>query len=228
MNGAAGDAARGERRGATALMIHAVVRNRRTEALLDVLQGMKGGADFRLVGSGELAAVVTERRPEEDEEATLRKHARVVSRLLRRSSVVPIPAGLEAVDDEAVRGFLQGQRIPLVEALDFLEDGYELRLHVSARGPGPSEDRLRAVAHHVYEQLQQHSRAARILSEGGGDRILSAAFLIPRGEWIAFVEQIADWEERYSAMRMDVTGPWAAWDFVHVMAGRTGESTGGT
>lgn len=225
MSGEGAGAPRRARGAAAPLVIHAVVRNRRTESVMDVLQGVKGGPEFRLVGSGDLAAVVTPRQPGDDDTATLRLHARVVARLLRRSSVVPIPEGLEAEDDEAVRGFLQGQRIPLAEALDFLEDGYELRLHISARGPGPSEDRLRSAAHHVYEQLQQQSRAARILSEGADDRILSAAFLIPRGEWIGFVEQIADWEERYSALRMDVTGPWAAWDFVHVMA-RTASATG--
>ena len=36
-------------------------------------------------------------------------------------------------------------------------------------------------------------------------------------EWIRFVEQVSDWEGRYPGVRMDVTGPWAAWDFIHVM-----------
>ena len=199
------------------LIVHAVVRNRRTESALDSLQGRGGGPEYALVGAGDLAAVVTDDSIDPGSREAIREHGRIVARLLRRSSVVPVPAGLRARDEAAVTEFLERQRIPLLEALDFLEDGYELRLHLAARGEGQAEDRLRAVAHHVYEQLQGQSRAARILEEGGRDRILSAAFLIPRNEWIRFVEQIADWESRYPAVRMDVTGPWAAWDFVHIM-----------
>lgn len=197
--------------------IHAVVRNRVSEKALDAVQGMGDGLEYRLVGFGGLAAVVTDEDERSDAPDRLRRHGRIVARLLRRSSMVPVPAGFVARDDGAVRAFLEGQRVPLLEALEYLEDSYELRLHLSVQGAGHSEDQLRTVAHHVYEQLQQQSRAARILSEGTAERLLSAAFLIPRDEWIGFVEQVADWEGRYPAIRMDVTGPWAAWDFVHLM-----------
>jgi hypothetical protein len=199
------------------LVIHAVVRNRKSEAALDALQDRAVEPDYSTVSSGDLTAIVTEELNAPGSQAAVSAHGRIVARLIRRSSVVPVPAGLQARDEAAVIAFLERQRIPLLEALDFLEDGYELRLHLAARGPGETEDRLRAVAHHVYEQLQRQAKAARILEEGGRERILSAAFLIPRNEWIRFVEQIADWEGRFPTVRMDVTGPWAAWDFVHVM-----------
>lgn len=199
------------------LTIHAVVRNRVSERALDVVQGVGDGLAYRLVECGALAAVVTDGGDPPADPDVLRQHGRIVARLLRRNSIVPLPIGFVARDEEVVRVFLEGQRVSLLEALDYLEDGYELRLHLSARTAGHSEDQLRTVAHHVYEQLQQQARAARILSEGGSERLLSAAFLIPRSEWIRFVEQISDWEGRYPAVRMDVTGPWAAWDFIHVM-----------
>jgi len=199
------------------LSIHAVVRNRVSEKALDAVQAMGDGLGYRLVDFGGLAAVVTDADDSTVPQDVLRRHGRIVARLLRRSSIVPVPLGFGARDDDAVRAFLEGQRIPLLEALEYLEDGYELRLHLSARTSAHREGQLRTVAHHVYEQLQGQARAARILSEGGNERLLSAAFLIPRSEWIRFVEQIADWEGRYPAVRMDVTGPWAAWDFVHVM-----------
>lgn len=199
------------------LIIHAVVRNRRSETALDSLRSRGDAPTYTLVNAGGLTAVVTDDPADPRSTDTIREHGRIVERLLRRSSVVPVPAGLHAQDEDAVRAFLEQQKIPLLDALDFLEDGYELRLHLSARGAGQTQDRLRTVAHHVYEQLQGQARAARILEEGGPERILSAAFLIPRNEWIRFVEQVADWEGRYPAVRMDVTGPWAAWDFVHVM-----------
>lgn len=199
------------------LTIHAVVRNRVSERALDAVQGVGDGLAYRLVEFGALAAVVTDAGDPSADPDVLRRHGRVVARLLRRNSIVPLPLGFVARDEEVVRVFLEGQRVSLLEALEYLEDGYELRLHLSARTAGHSEDQLRTVSHHVYEQLQQQSRAARILSEGGRERLLSAAFLIPRSEWIRFVEQVSDWEGRYPAVRMDVTGPWAAWDFIHVM-----------
>ncbi len=207
------------------MMIHAVVRNRRSERVLDALQSLGEDVGYHLIEAGELAAVVSAGRwwersaDETTSSGAVRDHGRLVARLLRRSSVVPIPLGLTADSEDGVRAFLERQRVSLLEALDYLEDGYEVRLHLSNREGSDEEDRLRAVAHHIYEQLQRQARSARILSEGAADRILSAAFLIPRDEWIRFVEQVADWEGRYPAMRMDVTGPWAAWDFVHFMAG---------
>lgn len=204
-------------RTAPGLVMHAVVRNRVSERALDVVQGLGDGLEYRLVDSGGLAAVVTDDAGPTSAPDAIRRHGRIVARLLRRSSIVPVPAGFRARDDDAVREFLEARRVPLLEALDYLEDGYELRLHLSARTAVHDDDRMRAVAHHVYEQLQGQARAARILAEGG-DRLLSAAFLIARSEWIRFVEQVADWEGRYPAVRMDVTGPWAAWDFVHVMS----------
>lgn len=199
------------------LAVHAVVRNRLSEKALDAVQGAGEGFEYRLVDFEGLAAVVTDvTGPQEPAEA-LRRHGRIVARLLRRSSIVPAPAGFVAEDEGAVRAFLKGRRVLLLEALEYLEDGYELRLHLSSRTVGHNQDQLRTVAHHVYEQLQGQARAARILSEGANERLLSAAFLIPRSEWIRFVEQVADWEGRYPGVRMDVTGPWAAWDFVHVM-----------
>ena len=200
------------------LTIHAVVRNRMSEKALDAVQGVGEGLRYRMVGAGDLAAVVSAGPAAADASGELRRHGRIVAGLLRRSSIVPVPLGVVAADEPAVRDFLETRRVPLREALDYLEDAYELRLHLSARSSaGTAGDELRRVAHHVYEQLQRQARAARILTEEAGERILSAAFLIRRDEWIRFVEQITDWEGRYPAVRMDVTGPWAAWDFVHVI-----------
>ena len=190
----------------TSLAIHAVVRNRVSERALDAMQGVGGGLDYRMVGAGDLAAVVTAATTPAETGEELRRHGRIVAQLLRRSSMVPVPLGLVARDERAVREFLEARRLPLKEALDYLENGYELRLHLSARGgPGRGGEELRTAAHHVYEQLQRQARAARILTEEGGEHILSAAFLIPRDEWIRLVEQITDWEGRYPGILMDVT-----------------------
>jgi hypothetical protein len=209
------------------LAIHAVVRNRRTERALDAMQTRGSEPGYELIESGELAAVVTESDFAHASPATtaVTEHARIVAGLLRRSSLVPVPFGLRARDDGAVKAFLDRQRVPLLEALDYLDDCYEVRVHITARQSADAWDRLASMSHHVYEELQRQAKAARILAEGERGHVLSAAFLIPRSEWIGFVEYVSDWEARYSAVRMDVTGPWAAYDFVHLMPS---EATDGT
>jgi hypothetical protein len=205
--------------------IHAVVRNRRSERALDALQFRGGDPGYRLVDSGELSAVVTEAEYTDatPDPAAVSAHERIVARVLRRSSIVPVPFGFRARDEEAVRAFLEVQRVALLEALDYLDDCYEVRVHITVTQLSDEWQRLASVARHVYEELRRQSRAARILTEGEGRRVLSAAFLIARREWIAFVEQVSDWENRYPGVRMDVTGPWAAYDFVHLMrSGPTG------
>ncbi|MFQ5888953.1 MAG: GvpL/GvpF family gas vesicle protein [Gemmatimonadota bacterium] len=201
------------------LAVHAVVRNRRTDKALDAIRLRQPSRHFRLVEAGELAAAVTETEfgTAEMDPAAVRAHAEIVAHLLRRSSVVPAPFGLRARDEAAVRRFLETQRVPLLEALDFFEDCYELRLHISCVVSDSPSEATRGMARHVYEDLRRHARAARILAEGTDSRLLSAAFLISRSEWIRFVEHVGDWESRDEAVKMDITGPWAAYDFVRLV-----------
>lgn len=213
------------------LAVHAIVRNRRTDKALDAIQLRRSAPPYRLVESGELAAAVTDApssSSSDEDPRGVRDHAEVIARLLRRSTLIPAPFGLRARDDAAVRVLLETQRVALLDALDFFEDGYELRLHAGARPGETTSEPLERAARFAYENLRHHARAARILPVGAEGCLLSAAFLIPRSDWIRFVELVGDWESRSPGLRLDVTGPWAAYDFVELVSpGATGPVTPG-
>jgi hypothetical protein len=196
------------------LAIHAVVRSRRTDRAIDAFARRPETPAFDIVTEREIAAVVTESAAAEGPDS-LRAHGRVVAALLWRSSVAPMPHGLTAPDADAVRSFLSEERTPLLEALEYLEDCFEVRLHVSEVGRGWSATARREAGVTIFSEARVRSRAARLLAARTGN-VLDAAFLIRRGEWIQFVENLSDWERRIGGLRVDVTGPWPAWDFVQL------------
>lgn len=194
--------------------IHAVVRSRRTDRAMDSLGRRADTPAFDLVTDREIAAVITP-EPAKRGDRELKDHERVVSSLLRRSSVVPMPFGLTAPDVDSVLTFLRQERIPLLEALEYLEDIYEVRVHVSATGLTGDSVAVQETGATIFAEARAGARGARLLDAREGS-VLDAAFLIRRGEWIHFVERLTDWERRIGGLQVDLTGPWPAWDFVQL------------
>jgi hypothetical protein len=126
-----------------------------------------------------------------------------------------MPYGLTAPDAASVVAFLREERIPLLEALEYLEDSYEVRLHVSGTELASDTAARRETGATIFAEARAAARAARLLEMREGS-VLDAAFLIRRGEWIHFIESLTDWERRVGGLRVDVTGPWPAWDFVRL------------
>lgn len=168
---------------------------------------------YWLVEGDDAAAVVTGAAPG-DASAALLLHARVVEALIGSRSVVPVSPPLVARDAGAVRRLLERARVPLREALDRFAGCYELRVHVGGRsqrasgGADPEEAALR-----LFRTLRGRARGARRLSPRS-DAVLSAAFLVSRERWIDFVEEASRTGEGREALEVDVTGPWAPYDFV--------------
>lgn len=204
---------------------------------------------FRLVEVGDAAAVVTDAADAAGDAEARRVHVRVVATLIESRSVAPAPHGFRARDEEAVRGFLERARIPLREALEYLEGCWELRLSVRApgsraesgpaaggeggppatgdggpagagegvsppAGPGPRGD-LAVHSRRIFRVLRHRARTARRVRPSGG-AVFTAAFLLPRREWIGFVEEVSRRESRSPGLELDVTGPWAPFDFVRM------------
>lgn len=197
------------------LTIHAIVRSRRTDRAMDTLIRRADTPEFDMLVDREIAAIVT-RESVTNRGRSLQKHSRVVSSLLRRNAVVPMPHGLTASGGEAVLAFLRDERIPLLEALEYLEDCFEVRIHVSEPGLEWSPTVRRDAGATIFAEARTRSRSARLV-EGRAGNVLDAAFLIRRGEWIQFVESLSDWERRIGGLCVDVTGPWPAWDFVQLV-----------
>lgn len=202
------------------LRIHAVARAGWTRAAPE---------DWRLVETGELAAVV--RAVDGLGEGDLQGHVRLVEALIRQVTLVPAPPGLTARDEASVLRFLRRARLPLLEALDLCEGCWELRIHLAPRdgggsgAPGRGEERnggggepagrSEREAGRLFTALRRRARAARRLRPARGE-LASAAFLVPRARWIDFVDEATRREADNPWLSVDLTGPWAAWDFVRM------------
>lgn len=187
------------------LRIHAVVR---------AGWGRAPPEGWRLVEEGPVSAAV---RPAAGESPGPRAHGRRVEALMREVPLAPVPPGLAARDETSVRRFLQRARLPLLEALALTEGCWELRVHLVRRrgGTAGSAGDLPAGVGVLDQVLRRRSRAIRALAPGPGVAF-SRACLVPRSRWIAFVEEVARHEEGLAGLEADVTGPWAAWDFVRL------------
>ena len=142
-------------------------------------------------------------------------HQRVVEAAMRRGTVLPVPYGIVFRGRRQLIRMLQEQYIALDEGLSFLDGHWELRLHIGAREPGEVAPELADLAMQMYSELRRQAHAA-VPFAATGQRLVSAAFLVERTAWVEFVERADDLGSAHPELLFDVTGPWPAYDFVHV------------
>ncbi|MGH7477147.1 MAG: GvpL/GvpF family gas vesicle protein [Longimicrobiales bacterium] len=147
--------------------------------------------------------------------AALQWHQRAIESAMRHGTVLPLPFGIVFKGRRALIRFLQEQYLALDEGLALLDGHWELRLHIGpAKGePGPA---LVDIATDVYAELRRLARAALPFPKLQG-RLLGAAFLVERDAWIKFVERADDLIGAHADLSFDLTGPWAAYDFVRLV-----------
>jgi hypothetical protein len=150
------------------------------------------------------------------DEETLRMHQRVVEDTMRRTTVLPFPPGVVFRDRRELIRTLEDQYLVMDEALSFLEGHWEVRVHMGVRGDDEASPELRDLAAHVYAELRRMAHAAQPLAPRER-RLLSAAFLVPRGVWVEFVERGEDLAATDPRLSLDITGPWPAYDFVRLV-----------
>ena len=160
-----------------------------------------------------LVRPVPYRMPDLDE-GSLSEHQRMVDGTLRKGAILPAPFGLVFRGRRAVVRFLEDQYIVLDEGLAFLDNHWELRLHIAAADDDAAAS-LTELGTHLYSELRRFARAA-IPLRAAGDRVLSAAFLVDRNSWIEFVERTEDLGSSHLELSFDVTGPWPPYDFVRI------------
>ncbi len=139
-------------------------------------------------------------------------HQRVMDSVMRQTTVLPLPFGLVFRGRRALLRFLEDQYVALGEGLDFLDGHWEMRLHITGE---TDSEAAQATATQLYTDLRSLGRAALPLPAAEG-RLLSAAFLVDRGGWIRFVEEVDDLGLAHPELSLDVTGPWPPYDFVAV------------
>ncbi|NIR43585.1 MAG: GvpL/GvpF family gas vesicle protein [Gemmatimonadetes bacterium] len=167
-------------------------------------------------GLAALIHVVPYRLPEWNPDS-IREHSGTIERAMRRCTVVPAPYGIVFREREQVIEFLEDQHVALEEALAYLDGAFEMRLHIqpSARRPEASEGEQSDRAATFYTALRRRSRAAFTLPPSE-TRVLSAAFLVNRGDWVSFVEYVDELDAENPEFKFDLTGPWPPYDFVRM------------
>ena len=178
-----------------------------------------------LIAVRDLAAIVAPSAyaaVEPTEEHALSSGA-VVTEYARRAAVLPAPVGVVFRSRQAVTRWLELHYIALSDALSFVEDRVVGRVHVWR--PGDTEERevgsdLAATAAEALRDLRRTAVATLPLrTEQLTGIVLSAAFLVEQELWKEFAAKVADQAGKQSDLRLELTGPWPPYDFVHMEFG---------
>ncbi|MEU9733471.1 GvpL/GvpF family gas vesicle protein [Streptomyces sp. NPDC048002] len=156
---------------------------------------------------------------------TVRAHQGVVDALTAVTTPLPLALATVFRDDSALRTMMEAREEHFRRTLDRLEGRVEwvVRAHAGPGAPG-AED----VAGRLHTTLSARAEASRLRDplladpSGAHERIvLDAAYLVPRGDCEEFVETVKQSEGMNGGipgMRIELSGPWAAYSF-------TGEET---
>jgi hypothetical protein len=150
------------------------------------------------------------------DEASVLEHQRAVEAVSRRRTVLPAPYGIVFRGRRQLIRMLQDQYIALDEGLSFLDDHWELRLHIAAATGVEPDAALGDAAMDLYAELRRFARAA-VPFPSTGRRLASAAFLVRRATWVEFVDRANELGAAHPELVFDVTGPWPPYDFVRVV-----------
>ncbi|MEU8930237.1 GvpL/GvpF family gas vesicle protein [Streptomyces sp. NPDC048409] len=150
--------------------------------------------------------------------ATARAHQGVVDALTTVTTPLPLRPGTVFRDDSAVRTMMEAHEADLLRVLDRLDGKVEwgVTLFAEPPEPGPGEEFARV----LHERLRRHADDSRLhpppTATGGGvpgRRLLDAAYLVARADCEAFVELVDRTKREAPGVRVELSGPWAAYSF---------------
>ncbi|WAX76899.1 GvpL/GvpF family gas vesicle protein [Streptomyces sp. KMM 9044] len=162
--------------------------------------------------------------------AVARAHQGVVDALTTVTTPLPLRLGSVFPDDSGVRTMMEAREEHFLRMLDRLEGRVEWGVRVfveepagTSAAPPVSPQQAEVLANRLFEALSGYAedsrpRASRDPALRGDDptpgrNVLDAAFLVPRGESEKFVERVERAKGAVPGIRVDLTGPWAAYSF---------------
>lgn len=143
---------------------------------------------------------------------------RVVEEVFRAHTILPAPCGTVFKSEDHVRHWLELNYVSLVEGIHFVDGRCEARLHaveVPTDGGDREEADTFALATESFRNLRRYAVAALPLRPEEG-RLMSAAFLVDRGEYSGFEHRVKEQARRVEGLRLHLTGPWPPYDFVRL------------
>ncbi|EST34984.1 GvpL/GvpF family gas vesicle protein [Streptomyces roseochromogenus] len=155
-------------------------------------------------------------------DATARAHQGVIDALTTVTTPLPLRPGIVFQDDWSVRMMIEAREDEFRRTLDRLEGrvewGVTLSLEPEPAEPAPA--RAEAFARSLHELLSRHAEDSRLhtpeisgLSTVPGRNVLAAAYLVPRAQSEEFVELVDRARDEAPGIRVELTGPWAAYSF---------------
>lgn len=200
------------------------------------------GAPLRVVTTGPLAAVVSDRPavPLRVHESALWTHERVVEELMGERAVLPMRFGSTVPDDAAVRHLLLTRQEELSAGLRRVKGAVELGVRVAWQSDGEPNDDLTPAAPgpgaaYLLERSRSHRRA-RVLAEQLDSSLaqlsrtrvqrllrsptlpVNAAYLVDQTNVDAFRGRIATLETDVDDAQIVCTGPWPPYSFTGAQA----------
>ena len=175
-----------------------------------------------LVALRDLAAICaqTESHAREPSEDDAQAHAAIITAFNARGPVLPAPVGLVFRGRESIERWLELHYGALTDALAFVENRVAARVHVWGSSGNEKRDISADLAASAAESLRVLRKSAVATVPLRFDKltgiVLSAAFLVDTQYWADFVAQVDEQCKGTSNVRLELTGPWPPYDFVHM------------
>ena len=175
-----------------------------------------------IVAFRDLGAVVTPApyasRPADTRE--VEAHREIVESIFRRRPFLPAPVGVVFRSRDALARWLELHAVTLTDGLGFVEGRLGARLHLSGRvAAGLEAVDVGSKSSEIFRQLRQHAAASITLKPREPGRSASAAFLVERDRWDAFLEIVNQEARQHPELTFEQTGPWPPYDFVNMQFG---------
>ena len=176
----------------------------------------------------DLVAVVSEREKfalDENDEVAVGAHRAIVDAVFRRQVVLPTPPGIVFRTEHVLTRWLELHYVALSDAIGFVTDRVAMRVHVQRAGSHNRDDAeagsdLAEVAGNVFRELRRRAVASVPLTiEKVTGITLSGAFLVERELFRDFERGVAEAKAGQPKLAIEVTGPWAPYDFVRMQFG---------
>ncbi|WP_328446385.1 GvpL/GvpF family gas vesicle protein [Streptomyces sp. NBC_00386] len=148
-------------------------------------------------------------------EATARAHQGVIDALTAVTSPLPLRLATVLRDDSGVRVMMDERREDFERTLDRLDGRVEWDVKVYAEKAdfsGKSGEFTRRL-HGTLSECAEENRLLTPRNPEEGSQILDAAYLVPRADSGEFLERVNGSVGEEPGMRVELTGPWAAYSF---------------
>jgi hypothetical protein len=181
----------------------------------------------RAVPYRDLAAIVTAREKfslDNPDPALANQHRQIVDTVFKAQVVLPTPVGIVFRTEHVLARWMELHYVALTDALAFVSDRVAARVHVSRAG-GKRDDKeagsdLAEAAGEIFRELRRRAVASvPLTTEQVTGIVLSGAFLVERELWSEFERGFALARETNPELTVELTGPWAPYDFVRMQFG---------